>query len=50
MAHLEAPGGGLVAERYRLMSTHWLRVTIVTAYGVLTLWMLAKRAWSAAPG
>jgi len=46
MARLEAPGGGLAFERFQLlMTTHWLRVAIVTAYGALTLWMLARSAW-----
>jgi hypothetical protein len=48
MARLEAPGGGLLLERYRLlMTTHWLRVAIVSAYAVLALWMLAQSAWRA---
>ena len=38
MARLEAPDGGLRLERYRLlMTTHWLRVAIVTAYAALAL-------------
>ena len=46
MAHLEAPSGGLLLDRYRLlMTTHWLRVGIVSAYAVLALWMLAQSAW-----
>jgi hypothetical protein len=46
MARLEEPNGGLALERFRLLlATHWLRVAIVTAYGVLTLWMLARSAW-----
>jgi hypothetical protein len=48
MARLEAPGGGLLTERYQLMMTsHWLRVGIVTAYALLVLWMLAQSAWRA---
>jgi hypothetical protein len=48
MAHLEAPDGGLLRERYRLMmASHWLRVAIVTAYALLVLWMLAQSAWRA---
>ena len=48
MAHIEAPKGGLVLERYRLlMSTHWLRVFVVTAYALLVLWMLVRSAWGA---
>ena len=46
MARLETPSGALSLERYELlMNTHWLRVGIVTAYGLLVLWMLAKSAW-----
>jgi hypothetical protein len=46
MARLQTPAGGLSLERYQLLiSTHWLRVGIVTAYGLLVLWMLAKSAW-----
>jgi hypothetical protein len=46
MARLETPEGALWIERYQLlMTTHWLRVAIVTAYGMLTLWMLARSAW-----
>lgn len=48
MARLEAPGGGLEMDRYRLlMRTHWLRVAIVTAYAALALWMLAQSVWRA---
>ncbi|HEY6459507.1 MAG TPA: hypothetical protein VIY73_05125 [Polyangiaceae bacterium] len=51
MARLEAPGGGLAVERFRLlMRTHWLRVAIVTAYGALTVWMVAQSAWLARSG
>ncbi len=47
MARLEAPQGALALARYRLlMDTHWLRVAIVTAYGLLLLWMVAKSGWS----
>lgn len=46
MARLEAPGGGLMADRYALlMATHWIRVLIVTAYGGLAFWMLTKSAF-----
>jgi len=45
MARLEAPDGGLLRERYRLLiTTHWLRVALVTAYAALALWMLATSA------
>lgn len=48
MARLQTGSGGLSLERYELlMSTHWLRVSIVTAYGLLVLLMLAKSAWKA---
>ena len=50
MARLEAPNGGLLPERYRLLITsHWLRVGIVTAYALLVLWMLAESSTSATP-
>ena len=46
MARLEDRAGGLSMARFQLlMATHWLRVAIVTAYGALTLWMLARSAW-----
>jgi hypothetical protein len=46
MARLEDDDGGLALERFNLlMATHWLRVAIVTAYGGLTLWMVAQSAW-----
>ena len=46
MARLETQGGGLHVERYRLMlATNWLRVGIVSAYGALAFWMLARSAW-----
>jgi len=48
MVRLEMPDGGLSIDRYKLlMRTHWLRVAIVSAYGVLVLWMLARSAWQA---
>jgi hypothetical protein len=50
MARLEDAKGGLDVDRYQLlMSTHWLRVALVTAYGALSLWMLSK-SWSSAGG
>lgn len=46
MARLEASGGGLLPQRYRLlMRTHWLRVGLVSAYAALALWMLSQSAW-----
>ena len=48
MARLELPNGELAVERFHLlMRTHWLRVAIVTAYGALTPWMVARSAWLA---
>lgn len=45
MARLETQDGGLHPERYRLMlTTHWLRVGIVSTYGALAFWMLARSA------
>ena len=49
MARLETATGGLSPERYRLlMTTHWIRVGIISAYGLLALWMLTQSAWRAA--
>jgi hypothetical protein len=46
MARIEAPGGGLLAERYHLlMTTHWLRVGIITGYGLLMCWFVSRSAW-----
>ena len=46
MARSEGPDGGILIERYHiLMATHWLRVGIVTAYGILVCWMLARSAF-----
>jgi hypothetical protein len=46
MARLEDSGGGLATARFELlMLTHWLRVALVTAYGALTVWMVARSAW-----
>jgi hypothetical protein len=48
MARLETAAGGLSPERYQLlMTTHWIRVGIVSAYGLLALWMLSQSAWRA---
>jgi len=48
MARLESSSGGLDLKRYKLMMvTHWARVGIVSAYGLLVLWMLARSAWDA---
>jgi hypothetical protein len=46
MARLEAPSGALQRERYGLLiRTHWIRVAIISAYGLLVFWMLARSAW-----
>jgi hypothetical protein len=43
MARLATREDGLLLSRYELlMTTHWLRVAIVTAYGILVFWMLAR--------
>jgi hypothetical protein len=49
MARLSTPESGLSLPLYHtLMQTHWLRVAIVTAYGLLVFWMLTRSAlWSA---
>jgi len=48
MANLLAEDGSLPAKRYRLLlSTHWLRVAVVSAYAALSLYMVEAsfRAW-----
>ncbi len=46
MARLSTPETGLSLALYRqLMLTHWLRVAIVTAYGLLAMYMLARSAF-----
>jgi hypothetical protein len=43
MARLANPQTGLIQSLYdRLMLTHWIRVALVTAYGLLAFWMLLK--------
>lgn len=43
MARLESPDGALDPARYRLlMTTHWLRVALVTAYAVLMVEVAAR--------
>lgn len=45
MARLATRVDGLLMDRYNLlMSTHWWRVAIVTAYGLTALWMLVHTA------
>ncbi len=47
MANLAGPNGELLPKKYRLlMTTHWIRVAIITAYAALMVWMLAQSAWS----
>jgi hypothetical protein len=49
MARLQAPEGGLDQRRYHvLMSTHWLRVALITAYSLLLGWMTATSMTAAA--
>ncbi len=48
MAKLASPDSGLLPDRYHLlMTTHWLRVAIVTAHGVLMFLMLREALTSA---
>ena len=43
MARVADPHSGLVAPLYRQLTlTHWLRVFLVTVYGVLASWMLVR--------
>lgn len=43
MARLVSPSGSLIRPLYRrLMITHWIRVGLVTGYGLLVFWMLLK--------
>jgi len=43
MARLEAVSGPVYGALYeQLMTTHWLRVAIITAYGALAVWMVAR--------
>jgi hypothetical protein len=43
MARLEATSGPVYGPMYQqLLITHWGRVALVTAYGVLVLWMAVK--------
>ena len=43
MARLASPETGLIQPLYRqLMLTHWMRVGLVTAYGLLVVWMLMR--------
>ncbi|MGH9469203.1 MAG: hypothetical protein ACRD1N_02540 [Terriglobia bacterium] len=43
MAGLATPQTGLLPERYHLLiTTHWMRVAMITAYGLLVFWMLVR--------
>jgi hypothetical protein len=43
MARLSTPDTGLIVPLYRqLMLTHWIRVALATAYGLLAFWMLMR--------
>jgi len=45
-ARMSTPEGGLSGPVFRqLATTHRVRVAIITAYGALTFWMVAKGAW-----
>lgn len=42
MARLQKPDGSLDIRRYQLLiSTHWIRVIVITGYGALVGWMAA---------
>lgn len=43
MARLADSETGLILPLYRrLMASHWIRVALVTSYGLLAFWMLVK--------
>ena len=43
MARLANPETGLILPLYhQLMLTHWIRVALVSAYGLLAFWMMMK--------
>src|SRR5262249_8991403 len=45
MARLEAVSGPVYGALYeQLMTTHWLRVAIITAYGALAVWLVARNS------
>ena len=45
MARLVTPDGRMVLHDYQLlMSTHWIRVTLITAYGITSFYTLIKSA------
>lgn len=48
MARLVAPDGAVLLRDYQLlMSTHWIRVALVTAYGITYFYVLIKSATTA---
>lgn len=43
---MAAPAGGLNLSAYEeLLAANWLRIVLVTAYAVLTFWMLSRSLW-----
>jgi len=45
MARLASPDAGLSLSLYHLlMTTHWVRFALFTAYGILCVYMLAESA------
>ena len=45
--NMAAPTGGLNLSAYQeLMAANWLRIILVTAYAVLTYWMLSRSLWT----
>jgi len=48
MARLVAPDGAMLLRDYQLlMSTHWIRVALITTYGITYFYMLIKSATTA---
>jgi hypothetical protein len=48
MARLVAPDGAMLLRDYQLlMSTHWIRVALITAYGITYFYVLIKSATTA---
>jgi hypothetical protein len=48
MARLVAPDGAMLLRDYQLlMSTHWIRVALITAYGITYFYMLIRSATAA---
>ncbi len=45
MARLVTPDSGMSLHDYHLlMSTHWIRLALITAYGIASFYMLIKSA------